>query len=140
MVEVRVAYADRIFDTRSLPFSMIGFVVYTFLPKFGPSDGGTNVTLTGDFSFISPDDTITVQFGDYRVQGVYISENSISCTTPAQDGALVVSVRISVNDFEYTAAASGNFEYLDDFTLGTIFPDTGPSFGGTRVTITGTNF
>jgi IPT/TIG domain len=107
----------------------------TLSPTSGPIAGGTTVTISGtDLAGAT-----SVDFGPSPATVVSDTGTEIVATTPP--GALgdaVVTVATpggtaSPGDFAYVAAPT-------IATTGGIVADTGPTAGGTTVTITGTNF
>ncbi|CAG0962761.1 hypothetical protein PLCT2_00852 [Planctomycetaceae bacterium] len=105
-------------------------------PSSGPIAGGTNVTLTGT-NFTG---ATSVTFGGTAATTfTVVSATSITATTPAH-AAGAVSVVVTTPGgsnaptalFTYTASAAP--------TVTGVTPATGPTTGGTSVTITGTDF
>jgi len=103
-------------------------------PSSGPTAGGTAVTITGT-NFAAG---ATVTFGGAAATNVVVvSSTSITATTPA-GSAGAVTVTITVNG--QSGSLAGSFTYLGSPTVTSISPNSGPTGGGTAVTITGTNF
>ena len=108
-------------------------------PNSGPTTGGTAVTITGtNFSTGS-----TVSFGGVAASNVNVlSSTSLTATTPARAAGTVNVVVTNLNNqsgtltngFTYNAPAPGAP------TVSSVSPNSGPTTGGTAVTITGTNF
>ncbi len=106
-------------------------------PSTGPIAGGTPITIAG-VNLGTPTD---VQFGGVSGTNFSFNLGTISVTTPQGVNAGDVPVTIIysggvtqsilANTFTYTAAAA---------TLGTPTPGSGPTTGGTSVTLTGTGF
>jgi hypothetical protein len=110
--------------------------VTSITPTTGSQAGGTAVTITGT-GFLAG---ATVKFGGTLATNVsVVSATSITATTPAHaPGAVDVVVTNSDNKSATLAQA---FTYsLAAPTIGTVAPSTGPTTGGTPVTITGTGF
>jgi fibronectin type 3 domain-containing protein len=103
-------------------------------PNSGPAAGGTAVTITGS-NFAAG---ATVTFGGAAATNVVVvSGTSITATAPAGSaGAVTVAVTVSGQSGNL---ASG-FTYIGVPTVTGVSPNTGPTAGGTAVTITGTNF
>ncbi|MCI0342026.1 MAG: IPT/TIG domain-containing protein [Planctomycetales bacterium] len=107
-------------------------------PSSGDVSGGTPVTLTGtDFA-----PGATVQFGGSAATNVLVvSSTTIACQTPAGSaGAVSVTVTIPVGGSGGLASA---FTYTTGGTVPTVSavaPGSGPSAGGTLVSITGSGF
>ena len=103
-------------------------------PNSGSTAGGTAVTITGtNFSAGA-----TVTFGAAAATNVVVdSGTSITATTPAGSaGAVTVTVTVSGQ----SGSLASGFTYLGSPTVTSISPNSGPTAGGTAVTITGTNF
>ena len=107
-------------------------------PSSGPTDGGTEVTITGtDFSRVRAVKFGTTDATDYTV----VSDTQITAIAPPKSikGVRAISVTtISGTSVEVPAA---RFTYLGPLAAITnISPDSGPVAGGTTVVITGTDF
>lgn len=107
--------------------------VTSISPSSGPVVGGTFVTITGS-NFVTGGTTVT--FGGNAAVGMtVVNSTTITASTPAH-AAGAVSVVVT------TAGGSNSttFTYIQPApTVTSISPDTGPTTGGTIVTITGTN-
>jgi hypothetical protein len=112
-------------------------IISSINPTSGYATGGTPVTVYGS-NFKSG---ATVSFGGTAATGVtFVNAGQLNVTTPAHPaGAVNVVVTNSdnqaatlTNGFTYTAAPAP--------TVSGVSPNTGPTGGGTPVTITGTNF
>lgn len=107
-------------------------------PSRGPSSGGTDVTFSGT-NFVTG---ATVTFGTTRVTPRSVNSTSIVAVSPAgSSGAVNVVV---TNPDGQTARIANGFTYeasqLPAPTLNAINPNSGPTAGGTRVTLMGNNF
>ena len=104
-------------------------------PTVGPTSGGTSVTLQGTaFS-----DGVRVMFGSQvSTSVVVVSSTQIRAVTPAHSAG-TVDVKVANSDLEKATLASA-FDYTPAPTLDSVTPDSGLAAGGTKVTITGTNF
>ena len=109
--------------------------VTTVSPSSGPSAGGTAVTLTGtDFTTGA-----TVTFGGVAATNVMVvSATSITLTTPAHSAG-AVTVVVTNPDGQIGSLANG-FTFVAPPAVTTVSPTSGPSAGGTAVTLTGTDF
>ena len=105
-------------------------------PPSGPTTGGTPVTITGS-NFVSGG-SFGVTIGGTNANGVYINPTTITATTPAH-AAGAVNVVITNNDGQNITGANA-FTYSAGPTFTSITPPSGPTTGGTPVTITGSNF
>ncbi len=104
-------------------------------PNTGPPAGGTSVTITGsNFSGAS-----AVKFGG-NAAGTFTvnSASQITATSPAGTGT--VDVTVTTPGGTSAASSADQFSYASVPTVTNVNPNTGPSTGGTSVTITGTNF
>lgn len=104
-------------------------------PNAGSIAGGTSVTITGS-GFVNG---AVVLFGTTPGSSVSVSgSTSITVSTPAKPaGAVDVVVR---NPDGQTATKAGGFTYKEGPTVTAVTPDSGPTTGGTAITIDGTGF
>jgi hypothetical protein len=103
-------------------------------PTSGPSVGGTSVTITGN----NLAGATAVKFGGAAGAIVSNSPTSIVVTSPAGTGTVDVSVITPAGSSAVTAA--DRFTYIPPApTIVGFTPTSGPTAGGTSVTITGTN-
>jgi phosphatidylserine/phosphatidylglycerophosphate/cardiolipin synthase-like enzyme len=111
--------------------------VSSIAPNAGPTTGGTSVTITGT-NFVSG---ASVTIGGTAATGVVVSNSTtITATTPAH-AAGAANVTVANSDGQ-SATLAGGFTYNSPPapTVTSVSPNTGPTSGGTAVTITGTNF
>jgi hypothetical protein len=103
-------------------------------PSGGPTTGGTAVTITGT-NFATG---ATVTFGGTAATSVVVvSGTQITATTPT-GSAGPVTVTVTLNG--QSGSLANGFIYTLPPTVTGVSPNTGPTGGGTAVTITGTNF
>jgi len=106
-------------------------------PASGSTAGGTAVTVTGT-AFVAG---ATVTFGGIAASLVSVlSASSLTCLTPVHAaGAVDVVV---TNPDQQVGTLPGGFTYVaaPAPTIVSISPNSGPSSGGTAVTISGANF
>ncbi|MGH7019824.1 MAG: IPT/TIG domain-containing protein [Brevundimonas sp.] len=109
--------------------------VTSISPTSGPSMGGTSVTITGtNFSGVT-----AVTFGATAASGFTVnSATQITATAPA-GSAGTVDVRVTAGGGTSATSVADQFTYLAAPTVTSISPSSGPSTGGTSVTISGTN-
>src|SRR5207244_6628147 len=108
-------------------------------PNNGPSGGGTSVTITGT-NFITG---ATVAFGATAATNVtVVSSTSITATSPATiSPPSTVDVRVTTSGGTSPIVAADHFTYnVAQPVVTSLNPTSGPTAGGTSVTITGTNF
>jgi phosphatidylserine/phosphatidylglycerophosphate/cardiolipin synthase-like enzyme len=111
--------------------------VNSIAPNSGPTTGSTAVTITGT-NFVSG---ATVTLGGIAATNVVVTNSTtITATTPAH-AAGGVDVRAANSDGQ-SATLTGGFTYQTppQPTISNITPNSGPTTGGTSVTISGTNF
>jgi hypothetical protein len=102
----------------------------------GPVTGGTVVTITGT-NLVGSGPT-TVNFGSAQASVVYASLTQVVVDSPASSLGTVDVMAITSAGTSQTSAAD-QFTYVGAATVTAIGPATGPTTGGTQVTITGTN-
>lgn len=109
-------------------------VVTGVSPATGPLVAGTPVTVTGT----GLAGTTAVSFGSAAATGV--SCGVTSCTVAAPAGSPgTVDVRVTTDAGTSAVVAADHYTYLDPApTVTSVSPGTGPTTGGTAVTVTGT--
>jgi uncharacterized protein YhjY with autotransporter beta-barrel domain len=112
--------------------------VLSVSPTTGPAAGGTTVTLTGSgFTGVT-----AVTFGTAPATSfTVVNASRITAVSPA--GAGVVDILVTGPGGPSGARAADHFTYTGSVptpTITAINPTTGPTAGGTSVTLTGTNF
>lgn len=120
------------------PLPMITFIS----PNTGPLSGNAVVTIFGkNFTEIQE-----VKFGDIQASSYVVeSDTKITATVPTGDSG---EVTVTVTNLRGKSVASefAKFFYVPNVTgpapptVTNVSPNTGPTGGGTSVTITGTNF
>ncbi|MFF2184919.1 IPT/TIG domain-containing protein [Streptomyces sp. NPDC058155] len=116
-----------------IPFFYIGAPFKSSLgPTSGPLAGGNTVTING----VGLATATSVSFGANSATPTVISDTQLTVAVPA--GAAAGPVGVSVT----TAGGTNNglsYTYVDVPTVTAVTPTSGPTSGGTGVTITGTN-
>ncbi|WP_432139783.1 MULTISPECIES: IPT/TIG domain-containing protein [unclassified Streptomyces] len=116
-----------------VPFFYVGAPFKSSLgATSGPLVGGNSITLNG----VGLSTATSVSFGGLTATPTVISDTQLSVTVPA--GAAAGPVGVSVT----TAGGTNNglsYTYVDLPGVTSLAPATGPTSGGTAVTITGTN-
>ncbi|MEU7428330.1 IPT/TIG domain-containing protein [Streptomyces sp. NPDC040750] len=116
-----------------VPFFYVGAPFKSALGTVsGPLAGGNTITISGT----GLSTATSVSFGGVTATPTVNSDSSLSVTVPAGAGAGPVPVTVT------TAGGSNNgltYTYVDAPTIGSLTPTSGPTSGGTAVTITGTN-
>jgi hypothetical protein len=109
--------------------------ISTVTPNSGPGKGGTTVDINGNG--FQPGATVT--FGTVASSIVTtLSVNDISAATPpGNDGPISVTV---TNPDGQTTTANNAYTYVAAPTVAQVSPTSGPTSGGTTITITGTFF
>lgn len=103
-------------------------------PNSGSTAGGTVVTINGTgFSGSS------VKFGGTAATNVSVTATAITATTPAH-AAGKVDVVVTNGDNQTATLAQGYTYTVPGPTITNVSPNTGPTSGGTAITITGTGF
>ncbi len=131
-------------DTRSgfggqamvkLTFTYAAPTVSGILPTSGPTAGSTSVVITGtNFTGAS-----AVKFGSTNASSFTVnSATQITASSPAGSAGAVDITVITAGGTSATSA-SDQFTYVGAPTVSGILPTSGPTAGGTSVTITGNN-
>ena len=104
-------------------------------PVAGPATGGTEVTITGT-NFSS---TTAVTFGAASAASFVVdSSTQIRATAPAGAPGSV-DVRVTNSGGQSANTAADDFTFVAAPAVTSVSPSSGPTGGGTAVTITGTN-
>lgn len=111
-------------------------VIVAVSPASGPLVGGTRVTIFGE-GFQEP---LQVFFGDQQAQVINVSFSQIVVIAPAGSRVGPVDIRVVNINSNTNTTARDAYRYLDSMRITSITPNTGPSIGGTRVTIRGSGF
>jgi alpha-tubulin suppressor-like RCC1 family protein len=103
-------------------------------PTAGPVGGGTTVTITG----VEFTGTTAVRFGVVEAASFTVnSATSITAVSPAEVAG-TVDVRVSTPEGTSPTSTKDKFKFTP--TVTGVSPNTGPTAGGTTVTVTGTGF
>jgi hypothetical protein len=106
-------------------------------PDAGLPAGGTSVSVTGT-NFTG---ATAVDFGATAGTGLVVnSATSISITSPAGTSGTTVDVTVVGPDGTSATSPADKFTYEGVPTVSGVSPNSGPTTGGTHVTVTGTNF
>ncbi|HKK92073.1 MAG TPA: IPT/TIG domain-containing protein, partial [Longimicrobiales bacterium] len=136
VVDVVVTNPDGQTDTLVGGFTYLpGPAISAIAPTFGPTAGGTAVTITGT-GFLSG---AAVSIGGAAATGVtFIDATTITATTPA--GTAGAADVVVTNPDAQTSTLAGGFTFVPPPTVTSVSPNNGPAAGGTAVTITGAGF
>mgnify|MGYP000247528314 CR=1 FL=1 len=114
-------------------------VITDFSPKEGPDDGGTEVTITGNYF----QEGAKVYFGDYESPSVtFLSDQELKAVTPQYPplGPADVPVRV-VNPDMGASASSETFHFFPLWPkITALMPWEGAISGGEKVTVKGERF
>ena len=105
-------------------------------PSRGSLQGGTLVAVKGT-GFVNAS-RLSCRFDDAVVLATYISDTSISCTTPAHQQG-ISAVEVSNNGIDFSSE-NGEFEFVVVTRIVQISPRTGPTVGGTKLLVSGIGF
>ena len=112
-------------------------VISAVSPNRGVSTGGTSVTITGS-GFTT---ATNVKFGSTSATGItVVSDTQITATSPAGTGAGTVDITVVTPGGTSATSAADQFTYLTVPVVTSLSPTSGPSGGGTTVTISGSDF
>ena len=102
----------------------------------GPAEGGLLMTING-IGFLASG-AISCNFAGVTVSGTFISSQSIVCRTPVLRSGLK-TVKVSLNGVDYIEY-NGRFVCFGDMFVTKVYPLSGPTIGGTIISITGIGF
>ena len=109
-------------------------VVTSVSPSAGPTAGGTSVTITGTNLGIAT----AVKFGANAATVTTNTATQIVATNPA-GSAGTVDVTVTTPGGTSATSANDHYTYTNGPSVAAISPTSGPTAGGTSVTITGAN-
>ena len=134
-VDVVITNPDSQSGTLSDGFTYIPLPTVTAVsPDFGPTPGGTKVTITGS-DFV---EGANVTIGGNDATDVVVLSTKIFAKTPAGSAGLA-NVVVN-NPASQSGTLTGGFTYIPHPAVTAISPQRGPVIGGTEITITGENF
>ena len=128
------AYNDKDFTATSAEFSFTGARprITSLSPLYGPTLGGTAVTLVGE-EFRSFDEGLWCRFGGtVTVRAVQTTTRNITCSTPS---GLEGNTTVEVTNNHYTYSAYDNFEYQSLINVTTVTPSRTTTKGGSMVSV-----
>lgn len=110
--------------------------VASITPASGPLTGGAVVTITG--TNFAPG--ATVKFGEEAASAVtLVSPTALAVVVPAVPAGGVRDITVTNADGR-TALLTGAYTFIAPPTISAVYPNSGVLAGGTKITITGTNF
>ena len=102
-------------------------------PSFGSNLGGTAAVITGtDFTGAT-----SVTIGSAAASFTVVNATTINVTTPP---GTIGAANVVVTTPQGSATAPGLFSFIGPPTITSVSPGSGPTSGGTSITITGANF
>ncbi len=113
----------------------VGPTITSISPTLGPTTGGTTVTITGT-GFTG---ATAVAFGTTMAAYSVISSTRIQVISP-QNAFGIVDITVTTPNGTSATSTADKFTYQAAPTITSISPTSGPTTGGTTVTITGTGF
>ena len=105
-------------------------------PENGPPVGGTSVSITGA-AFTG---ATAVSFGTNAAVFTVLSDSTITANAPAQALAGTVDVTVTNQDGTSVTSVNDQYTYTAAPTVVAVSPNSGPTPGGTNVTLTGVSF
>ncbi len=117
------------------PVAAVAPAVTSLNPTSGSTAGGNSVTINGtDLASATG-----VTFGGTSCPITSNTATQIQCTAPARSAG-TVDVIVTTAGGSSANTAADDYTYLDPPTVTSLSPTSGPTAGGTSVTITGSNF
>eukprot|EP00741_Cyanophora_paradoxa_P010637 tig00020537_g10281.t1 len=113
--------------------------ISSLTPANGPSRGGTQVTLFADNDGFGSISSAKCKFGSREIDAGATNRDRIVCMAPPADAGATVVVELSVNGGPYTSSGR-QFTYFAEPVIQSISPSSGPTIGGTIITLNGNGF
>lgn len=129
-----------LFAARALPASAAAATITSVTPNQGFAAGGTSLVITGTGFGTSGSPLVTAVTvgGTAATAFSVVNDTTLNVTTPAHaPGAVDIVV---TTDVASANTAADDFTYLTPPTITGVSPNSGPTAGGTTVTVTGTGF
>jgi len=129
-----------LFAARALPASAAAATITSVTPNQGLAAGGTSLVITGTGFGTSGSPLVTAVTvgGTAATAFSVVHDTTLNVTTPAHaPGAVDIVV---TTDVASANTAADDFTYLTPPTITGVSPNSGPTAGGTTVTVTGTGF
>ena len=103
-------------------------------------DGGTLISIIG--RRFHDTGSVVCKFGAQpsasRVRALWLEASQYVCMSPIGTQE-TVALELSLNGRQFSPIADGNFTYEPNVYLQSVYPDRGPTIGGTRIELTGSN-
>jgi hypothetical protein len=144
VVDVRVSSNGVDFSSSSSEFEFVRVArISSVSPSVGSVSGGTRVSVMG--SGFEDREGMKCRFGESSsssiVPATFVSMNELECVSPRSEGSRSgsVSVEVTMNGVDFTEDAV-QFRYVLDASVSHVTPSSGPSRGGTLLTVHGSDF
>ena len=132
-------------DDATVPGSMVP-LIFEYLPdiflenlepSFGTVHGGTPVLVTG--RNFPPTLHLACRFGDVETSSWWINASLIECESPLHADTNSIELAVTVTG-SWLSVNTLTFSYHEPVRIDTQHPSSGPTMGGTMITILGSNF
>ncbi|MHC4779451.1 MAG: IPT/TIG domain-containing protein, partial [Planctomycetota bacterium] len=136
VVDVRVDNPDGLWSVLTGGFTYVPPPTITNVaPTSGPTAGGTAVIVTGTDFQANP----MVTFGGFLATNViFVNSTTITCSTPAMPAG-ATTLRVTNTDSQFHEIGSA-FTFIPPPAITSVAPASGLVTGGTRLTISGSDF
>ena len=139
-VPLEVSNNAQDFSSSGTLFEYVGEVrVANVFPSSGASSGGTLVQAEGE-GFGSAGDEHRCSFGATAVRATFISSRLVRCLTPSQPVSRTVALEVSTNGGVDFSTSRVTFVFHPTVSVTTLTPQTGPTLGGTLLSVSGAHF
>jgi len=115
---------------------ILGPVLTSLEPDHGSTKGGDSITLMGDHFKTGA----KVFFKGKEVPTTFVSDTTLTVTSPAWSSAEAVTVKVVNPDGQFAEKAQAYTYNWPQPAVTSILPNEGETTGGTLVTVTGTDF
>ncbi len=102
-------------------------------PNYGPTSGGTSVTITGS-GFLS---ATNITFGGTPVASAFVSNDNVIVATSPVHGQGTYDVIVWAGSTPSPSTVNDQFSYYAGPVVTGLYPSVGPISGGTLVQVTG---
>lgn len=137
-VFVKVSSDTLVFTSEGLAFSYYRSRILGISPSFGPTGGGTLVSISGEGFIFSPD--LMVRFGIADVQATFVSPSQLQCLTPEQLTPEQVEVLVAIDGINFDGDNDTVFTYTPPVHIEFVEPAWGFRGDGTTIILHGSGF
>lgn len=138
VISLRVSVNGQQFVETGIAFEyLVESAVRYIQPSLGPAHGGTMVDVVGT-AFVNST-ALSCRFAGRSVHATFVSKERVRCVTPPMASPSVLPLEISNNGVDFTSSGA-LFSFVTALEIKVFWPTSGPTTGGTLITVQGSGF